>query len=363
MDSKIEPKKGVSRADGALPVSKKGVSRADGALPVSVTFSAKSGPFVGANYNKWIAFLTPEEQKKLLNYGSTFKAEMVLKKSWTEFANSIRRTLSDEIPIKTIWFELESIKSNDTFIVSDKIRIAIKSIPIKQKMDHGGIKVSLNVKNKTNQVIPVMSSDLVITDKKGNPIKICSQNIKIDVLRPNKSLILTNAYIKIGMGMDDGGAFSPTQAPEYDQLDYDPKRQSTDQNPSEFRIMYKTYHGSVEDPYYYFKLAFTSLILRLAKLKIAVDSVKSVPYISDTIDIKKLNGVFVFTLKQSKTQTLGRLIAREIYEGCPSINRSTAKYNYVIEQVRVYHDEGVEMFQHALEKLIQRYNMLLKSCK
>lgn len=98
------------------------------------------------------------------------RVEFKLTNTNSGFANAIRRSLIEEIPVRHLIVDETDINSDDEFIASmkDVIEKNIHLLPIYQEgIDYESIEISLMKHNDTNDTIDVKASDLTVTRKSG----------------------------------------------------------------------------------------------------------------------------------------------------------------------------------------------------
>lgn len=121
-----------------------------------------------------------------------------------EFANMIRVFINSRLNVFSLTFKNTDIKTDDDFIILDKLRKSIQLIPIKQIKS---LSFQLNVVNTTDKIMPIYSSDLI--QKNGNKKeKYMSQTICIEKLKPGKSLSIKKIEPEIGNSYLNGARFS-----------------------------------------------------------------------------------------------------------------------------------------------------------
>lgn len=113
--------------------------------------------------------------------------------------NAYRRCAIDELKVKHLYFILNSLKTNDPYILQDLLKDRIEMIPLLQSVDISTT-FKLNVSNLTDKVIPVYSSELVSSDKK----LYFNQTFKVCDLNPNCYIKIDNIKIRKSSGEQDG---------------------------------------------------------------------------------------------------------------------------------------------------------------
>lgn len=97
------------------------------------------------------------------------RVEFKLTNTNSGFANAIRRSLIEEIPVKHLTIDETDINSDDEFIASmkDVIEKNIHLLPIYQEGLPADVEISLMKHNDTNDTIDVKASDMTVTKKSG----------------------------------------------------------------------------------------------------------------------------------------------------------------------------------------------------
>lgn len=119
-----------------------------------------------------------------------------------EFANIIRVFINSRLNVFSLSFKDSDMKTDDDFIILDKLRKTIQLIPIKQIKT---LSFELDVFNNTNNIIPIYSSEL---KSKSDKKIYMSQTICIEELKPGKRLSIKKIEPEIGNSYLNGARFS-----------------------------------------------------------------------------------------------------------------------------------------------------------
>ena len=125
----------------------------------------------------------PKKSKSVLSFELT--------NTVTDFANCIRRFLMDEILVDSMNVDVEDISTNDKFILNDHLKKCLELIPFQQQLKNKNIKMSLDVKNLTDDIMTIYARHIKITDNNGKELDseiYFSGNIPIIELRSDKFL-------------------------------------------------------------------------------------------------------------------------------------------------------------------------------
>lgn len=122
-----------------------------------------------------------------------------------QITNAIRRTVLDELPVKTLYVKHENIETNDPYILFDIIQNRLSLIPIEQFIDDQKtaehIDFSLEIINQTAHIIMVKSGDLKSSlSLKDNTNLPFAGTYRISELQPGKYLRIKNIVLKSGYG-------------------------------------------------------------------------------------------------------------------------------------------------------------------
>lgn len=105
--------------------------------------------------------------KSLLPKTPWHEVKFELKNTYAGFANGIRRTLIEELPVKCLDFDEQDFERSDEYILIDQIKKNINLIPIKQELRNmEKYYIYLYKYNDTNDIINVTTKDIYIAFRK-----------------------------------------------------------------------------------------------------------------------------------------------------------------------------------------------------
>lgn len=264
--------------------------------------------------------------------------------------NAFRRCAIDELMIKHMYFILNSIKTNDPYILQDLIKDRIEMIPVLQSIN---IMTSfkLNISNTTDKVISIYSNELVASDKK----IYFNQTFKICDLNPNSYIKIDNIKIRKSSGEQDGKFSLCLASYEVDDL----TKSSMLRFSNDFNMFIESF-GNIK-PAEIVKLVSENLIERLEKIKQSIIN-KSIRKLT----IGDIQQYFI----ENEGYTIGELLRTYIYKyntesirlinydpGYPTekgiiLNIIHPSYERAILDSIEYIETDIELFNSNLLKLI-----------
>jgi hypothetical protein len=300
----------------------------------------------------------------LLPKNSKFKVSFELHDTNTDLANAIRRCILNEIEIYSMTFNEENMNISDPYILSDFIKKQIELIPILQDpdIDYDDLKIDINVKNNTNQLINITSKDINVyhKDKQKN---IMTDTIILCNLRPMEFFNINNIYIKKGKGRNDAGAFNSVSNITYDILNIIPYDENNKKgsnslisNPTSFEISYTTYRN-IKKPFYFIKLCCDTLIKRLEIILNDMKNIKNddIKYYSEILELETKNDLKILYIK-NECRTIANLIARYCFiltkQNIKFISSDITHYEKDIVFIKIIHNEFSTLIQNSIKKII-----------
>ena len=159
----------------------------------------------------------PAEFKKLLPERLSQVTTFDLSGVNSPIANALRRVLIDEVPVRALLVNYENIKTDDSFIFPDQIKLGIEQIPIDQNIPLG-TEFTLRMVNRTTGSNIIYSSNIHPKgDRKGKlPFDSCH---RLGRLNPGKRITVTNIKVVEGQAMHDA-KFTATALVSMNELDY-----------------------------------------------------------------------------------------------------------------------------------------------
>lgn len=147
---------------------------------------------------------------KTLPLSEVAKIEMNIKLP-VQYVNAIRRGIDESVGYSLNIEMFDFSKSTDVFIIYQLLHLTIANLSIKQF--ECGSEFELDVENKTDERIRIMSRDIKLKGTK-TPIDICNPNITIAVLNPGKRLKIPSIKVISGLGKDNA-RFQPFHSVGY----------------------------------------------------------------------------------------------------------------------------------------------------
>lgn len=275
----------------------------------------------------------------------------------TEMANALRRCINSELEVLIMDFDDKDIESDDSFIITHELRKRINYIPIRQI---SGLTFSVNVKNNTDEIIPVYSRSIKEKKNKDDE-KMFSETFILSYLRPGKHLIINNINIISGVAYKNNASFSFPGKVGYKCLDIlgedkiGPGGEII--KPSSMIIDSTKYRLSVHrqkyiDPVHIVKMALKTLNNKLDKIyKIVKETQEN--FYSPEMEINYLNGKANFKLFD-ETYTIGNLISKYgFYQDGTLTNIHCIKlhpsFNYV--NIEIHHEDPRAIIMMSIEKI------------
>jgi DNA-directed RNA polymerase subunit L len=281
--------------------------------------------------SKELLELLPKNNKKTIRFH--------IENTNSQLMNAIRRCLEDEIPTLCLTFNLMhdkegkpadfiiDLRTNDKNIFGkcDELKKRIEAIPIRQDINLDEWKISIDVKNKTNDLINITAADFKINHKGKNVSvdQLMFPNYILTRLYPNCYFQLSNIYIKKGISMINANSFKLLSNIYYEIEDTPMNKigdkyigkSSLESDYSKFTLGYSTYRNNL-DIYQPIKMACNILIDRLQNIldewKLVEDNT------SDKIKVKLDSGAYVITI-EDEYYTIANLLHYYIYKELPSI--------------------------------------------
>ena len=159
----------------------------------------------------------PDEFKKLLPERNSQVTTFDFVGINSPIANALRRVLIDEVPIRALQVDYENIKTDDSFIFPDQIKLGIEQIPVDQDTPVG-TEFTLRMTNRTTTSAIIYSRTIHARgDKKSKlPFDSCH---RLGRLNPGKRLTVTGIKVVEGKAMHDA-KFTATALVSMNELDH-----------------------------------------------------------------------------------------------------------------------------------------------
>lgn len=260
------------------------------------------------------------------------------------FANALRRTVMNEIPVRHLTVSTSDIFSTDPWIDNQIIRNRIEMIPIPQDTPIGST-YAIRYENTSDTYVDIMSSELkqrgVAPKGMLQSIPICSINaaysLVVDNITVSESFGYTNSRVSIGrIG--------------YEILNHDMVNLSAaDSDPNHFRLELEV--PANIDPSELVRKAIDSICARL-----------------DAIDYSQVKIEYdVYKLSiTNESHTIGNLLARYIFELYPIIDYVMMREPHPSKRecvIDIKHPQAEKLCKQAVDMIKKEYQSIRSSFK
>jgi DNA-directed RNA polymerase subunit L len=279
----------------------------------------------------------------------------------TVLANSIKRCMNSEIPVLIMNFEQDDVSTDDDFIIRHEICKRVNLIPIRQI---SGVKFSLNVKNDTDQIIPVFSRSIIVIEEKTTTVdskeEMFSPTQIICYLRPGKVMVIDNIHVKSGTSYADYVSHSFPGKIGFECIDEkELARSSLVATPTSYRITVP--RQKFVDPKHIVKLALSTLLGKLDRIRGHVDGNTDDFYSVDNVEITRIKELTRYKLI-GETYTVGNLLSTYGYLSDSSIThihciKQHPSHNFVI--VEIHHSNPKAIMLSAIDLSKKELNAVL----
>jgi DNA-directed RNA polymerase subunit L len=325
----------------------------------------------------YVKLMVPD-YKKFLPSNPKHRIQFEITNTVSDFANCIRRFLLDEILVYSMDVKEEDIKTDDKFILNDHFKKILELIPFQQNIkDIKNFKISIDVKNTSDDIMTIYTRDIKITDSKNNVLdsdKYFSCNIPMIQLRSDKSLLVNNISIVQGCGKDDSGKFNLLSNISYEILDVVPYEESKFENtgqsslnstPRQFKIGFTTY-GNIE-PKKVINLCCDCITNRLQNIQKELQKIKNETniYFSESLELEIRNNVKIYHFK-GEFWTISNIIARYCYIEFPEINFVCSNIIHPSKEesiVKIIHDNSINIINSAIVRILNDVSILKNKFK
>ena len=322
---------------------------------------------IDKNYKRFL----PKKPKKSLSFE--------LHNSNSDFANTIRRFLQDEIYVYSMDLNEYDIQTDDEFILNDYIKRKIEYIPILQefeKFDISKFSIQLYIENKTSNIKPIYTSDLEVLydNKKYTGDDLFSWNIPILDLRPSKKINIGNISIVSGQSKNDAGKFLLLSNLKYKILDMEPLnktkynttgKSSLNTNPSKF-LFKLTNHRNI-DPKKIMNLFCNEFIKRLEIILQEIKKIKKEDdeFINNIIKLEKKNNIY-FIYLFNEYWTISNVISRYCYLENDNIEFVCSSIIHPTEEtsiIKIKDSNYLKILINAINNILNDVKKIQKSFK
>lgn len=311
--------------------------------------------------------------EKMLPTGHRDKVSFDLENTNSSFANAIRRTLIEELPVRALDFSSDSLRTDDAFIRYDHLRKNINLLPIDQTFDER-VKISLDLTNTYDENIYIYARDITVRQSKNIiDIKklIPDSCIIIGKLRPGQSVNISEMNIVEGYSKDAADKFTLLENVSYDikgETPYDiyskTGKRSSEVDPVNFTLSFTT-PTNVSAKYTINMLAdvLRKKFSKAKKMLKTYQESKEDNYFSEYLEVSidddkiqyKFPGEYV---------VLAYCLAYYAYQLDPSIafcSPAIDRYDNEIAYVRMLHSDSTALLMTACDKILEDITVLHKS--
>lgn len=213
------------------------------------------------------------------------------------FANGLRRTMSNEIPVRHLTVSMTDIFTTDPWVVGDIIRGRIEMIPIPQDTPIGTT-YTVRFENNSDTYVDVLTSEI---KHRGTTAKGIIQSLPICSINSHHSISIDNITVAESYGYTNGRISIGRVA--YEILNHDMKNNSSgNSDPSHFRLELEV-PGNIDPK------------------EIIIKSIDSICNRLDAIDysLNKSEYNVYKLLIPNESHTIGNLLATYIFKINPNI--------------------------------------------
>jgi DNA-directed RNA polymerase subunit L len=291
--------------------------------------------------------LLPNINKKTISF--------TLLNSSCEFANAVRRVITEELDVKILHVDITNIHVDDKEILSDVIKDRIEYIPINQNINDT-YKFKLNNKNNTLNIQNIYTKDLLLLNGNDDISKLFNTNVKICDLNSNKYITINDITITKNKGYYNAKHALCTVKYKIINTDFKIPTLNNDNTDFEFAI---TTNANIE-PLNIIKNVVLNLEQRLDLIKINITNYNK---INNPTDLALIESTDLYIIKNydiysyyinEESHTIGGLISKYIY----NLEISIELVNYCIEHpnkrqliINIKHNEHKELILKAISNI------------
>jgi DNA-directed RNA polymerase subunit L len=272
------------------------------------------------------------------------------------FSNGIRRTIAGELPVKCMIVDYSTFKTDEVFIIPEMVIKRFKMIPIRQTVSNNA-KFSLDVRNNTNELIDIKSSEIKMAGGGHLPF---NETFTLFTLHPDKYCKIDHITVGEIFGYNAGDGMgvlgvnaahivldqTPFNMYEVDEQGYPIGTPSRISNPRKWQLSFTT-NGSMP----------AIEILKNACANICERLNKTLKYMSG---IENNDDEYILTIP-GETYTIGKIINRSIHELYPDIRAVTSSVANIgrIAYVKVRTDDDINViFNSAISHAVKVYTTI-----
>lgn len=279
-----------------------------------------------------------------------------LTKTNVEFANAIRRVVTNELEINNLYVDMSEIKSDDKFILSNLIKDRLELICINQDIPLD-CKFKIHVNNNTLDIKKITTKDLILQNNKHLDIKtLFNTNILICYLNSNKYLNVSDIIIKSNTGIENG-KYALCNV-HYKNINTEFTIPSLNNDTTDFEFKFNT-NGNIKP-----KQIINKTVLILNKrLTVIEDNIKNNSKVYNNYQQELVESINLYIIKNNdiynyyinnETHTIGNLLVRYIYDIYPEIEL----VNYTIEHplkkqviINIKHSDHNKLILDAIKNI------------
>lgn len=318
----------------------------------STTYPSKSSTIKVTNIDmKELSYIIKDPTyKSVQQYMPTLhpsKITFEIHNSSNQFANAIRRCLTNELELKYMTIHMEDIDiPHGTSIVKDIIIQRLESIPIEQNISESET-FELSVCNTTDSIISVFTDSLKPNLHKKN--KYFSEKISICSLNPGEYICMDNIQINTTTGKENGRVSLGCVG--YEVINHDMNQSSMNSNPTSFRLSLKI-HGQYDNPIVPLQKTVESLKKRLDRINDGLIKEKENKTEQSIYHVTEYN-TFKLHISNEK-YTIGPLLKRYIFLLDPTIKHIGVRIEHPIKNnmiLDIQHADPKKICMDAIDRI------------
>lgn len=259
-------------------------------------------------------------------------------------ANGLRRTMSNEIPVRHLTVSMTDIFTTDSWIVGDIIRGRIEMIPISQDIPLGTT-YTVRFENISDTYVDVMTSEI---KQRGVAAKGIIQSLPICSINSQHSITIDNITVAESYGYTNGRVSIGRVA--YEILNHDMKNNSAgNSDPSHFRLELEV-PGNI-DPKDIINKSIDSICERLDAIDYTLNKTE--------YNVYKL-------LIPNESHTIGNLLATYIFKINPNIEFVAMRESHPSKRectIDIKHPQAEMLCKKAVAIIKKEYQSLKSAFK
>lgn len=252
------------------------------------------------------------------------------------FANGLKRSMTNEIPVRHLTVSMSDIYTTDPWIVGDIIKGRIEMIPIPQNIEIGTT-YSLKYENTSNSYVDVKTSEIKY---RGASVKDMMQSIPICSINASYSLTIDNITVSESYGYSNGRVAIGRVS--YEILDQDMQNiSSVNADPSKFKLTLEV--PGIINPKEIIIKAIDSICNRLDNIDYSLAKIE--------YNIYKL-------LIPNESHTIGRLLETYIFKIMPTIDFVAMRESHPSKRectIDIKHPEAEQLCKQAVAMIKKEY--------